>query len=72
VVIGRVEVKGSAQFAVIVAGLDENQAAVNADAQVGSVIVSGDWIASSLASGVLPGLGGGFGDANDIKAAGPG
>jgi hypothetical protein len=62
-VLGRVE---SAQ---ILAGVDLNGLAENADAQIGSVFVGGDWIASSIAAGASPGDDGYFGTGDDVKFA---
>src|SRR5439155_13446434 len=42
---------------------------VNPNAQIGSVTVRGDWIASSIVAGVNDG-GDGFGNANDVKVGG--
>src|SRR5258708_25997463 len=38
---------------------------VNADAQIGAVVVGGDWIASNLVAGIDPGLDGKFGTLDD-------
>lgn len=46
--------------------------AVNADAQIGSVFVGGDWRASDLIAGLAPGADGFFGDATDVKISGTG
>jgi hypothetical protein len=45
---------------------------INADAQIGCVTVGGDWIASSIAAGSVPGLDGVFGTADDAKMTGAG
>ena len=47
---------------------------MNADAQIGTVRVGGDWIASSIAAGAAAGDDGlfGNGDAHEGKMAGPG
>jgi hypothetical protein len=43
---------------------------VNGEAQIGKVFVGGDWIASNLATGVLPGADGLFGTADDTEIPG--
>jgi hypothetical protein len=72
--IGKLTIKGNVKLAQIRAGFDLYGAAVNADAQIGTVRVGGDWEASSLAAGAMPGGDGfyGDGDANEGKMAGPG
>jgi len=72
VAIGRLEVRGRAEFAQVLAGYDGSGNSVNADAQVGAVTVGGDWVASSLAAGATPGPNGFFGDGDDAKIAGAG
>jgi hypothetical protein len=49
--IGRITVGGRVEYANVLAGYDNNLAAVNGDAQIGAVTVGGDWIASSLVAG---------------------
>src|SRR5262249_20112187 len=44
---------------------------LDADAQIGSVTVGGDWIASSIAAGVQPGPSG-FGSDTDVAITGSG
>ena len=69
--IGKLTVKGRVEFAQILAGYDTNGVPVNADAQIGPVIVVGDWIASSLVAGAIGlGIDGMFGDADDAAIAG--
>jgi hypothetical protein len=68
--IGTLTVNGKAEFAQILAGYDRTGAAKNADAQIGTVTIMGDWIASSIAAGASAGAGGFFGDANDAKISG--
>jgi hypothetical protein len=70
--IGRLTVRGRVEFAHILAGFNVAGVGVNADAQIGVVVVRGDWVASSLVAGVSPGAGGHFGDLNDSKLAGAG
>lgn len=64
VAIKSVKIGGSVSYTAIFAGYDDTFTAVNPDAQIGSVRVGGDWIASSLAAGVKPGVGG-FGTPGD-------
>ena len=59
-------VKGSVRFANVLAGY-AGAVGINADAQIGAVLVGGDWIASSLVAGVVDTLGNGFGNADDAK-----
>lgn len=63
-----ISVTGNVEFTDIAGGYIIGTAS-NADAQIGSVTVGGDWIASNLVAGVLP-VTGGFGTADDIKIAG--
>lgn len=58
VAIGSLRVFGRVEFAKILAGVgpyDSYGVPTNADAQIGSVSVGLDWIASSIAAGVVPG-----------------
>jgi hypothetical protein len=66
VAIKSVTVNGRVEFARILAGYTFDLSPVNADAQIGSVTVGGDWIASSIAAGVVDG-GNGFGNSLDAK-----
>ena len=69
--IGTLTVNGKAEFAQILAGYDRTGAAKNADAQIGTITIMGDWIASSIAAGTSPGAGGFYGDAaTDAKMSG--
>jgi hypothetical protein len=72
VAIGKITITGRVEFAQILAGFDLNFAAVNADAQIGPVSVAGDWIASSIAAGVVAGGDHFFGDGDDSKMSGAG
>jgi hypothetical protein len=73
-----IQVQGSAFNAKILAGYSPDTqpsylgTAVNADAQIGSVTIGGDWVASDLIAGIAPGADGFFGDATDAKLAGVG
>jgi hypothetical protein len=57
-------VGGRVEFARILAGYNVELAGMNGNAQIGAVIVGGNWVASSIAAGVLP-VNGLFGDADD-------
>jgi hypothetical protein len=81
--IGKMIVGGRVELAQVYAGYDRDLTPVNPDAQVGSIIVGGDWVASSMIAGTVN-LGaddapGGtdanadninFGDAHDQKIGG--
>jgi hypothetical protein len=69
VVLGSLTVKGSVISTRIVAGITDQFVPVNADAQIGAVIVGGDWIGSSLTAGVNP-VNTFFGDGDDTLATG--
>jgi hypothetical protein len=70
VAIGTLHVGGRVEAAQILAGYDIDLSPRNADAQIGSLTVGGDWIASSAAAGANPGPDG-FGS-GDAKISGPG
>lgn len=70
VAIGRLNVLGRVEYARIVAGWTPQSVVQNADAQIGTVIVGGDWIASNLAAGAVPGIDGYFGNNDDQKISG--
>jgi len=70
VAIGSVTIKGDADQALILAGVDYNQNPLNADAQIGTVTIGGDWIMSSVAAGVTP-VAPGFYGFLDAKMSGP-
>jgi hypothetical protein len=53
VVIGKVHIGGRVEFAQIFAGYDSGLGPQNADAQIGSIVVGGDWIASSVVAGAV-------------------
>jgi hypothetical protein len=65
VVIKSLTVNGSVEYANILAGYDTGGMGVNADAQIGAVVVGGDWIASNLIAGSDPGGDGKFGTFDD-------
>src|SRR5262249_44784716 len=70
-----VTVKGRVEHGLILAGVDPitpyAYQPVDADAQIGSVTVGGDWIASSIAAGAVAGAAG-FGSPDDTKMSGQG
>jgi hypothetical protein len=73
VAIGRLTVLGRAEYARILAGVDDDfWVRSDSDAQVGPVSIGGDWVASSLAAGVAAGADGLFGTADDAKLVGSG
>lgn len=74
VAIGAVIVKGRVEYGLIEAGISPLNAGAyqpDADAQIGSVTVGGDWVASSIAAGAVAGAGG-FGTPQDTKLSGTG
>jgi len=70
IAIGTLRVRGRVEFGLILAGVTSDGTPTNADAQIGSVVVAGDWIASSMAAGAMAGNGGYFGDGNDFRMTG--
>jgi hypothetical protein len=70
VAIQSVTVKGSVQFTNILGGYDVNGNPVNGSAQIGDVLVDGDWMASNIAAGVMAGPDGFFGTADDTRIPG--
>ncbi len=72
VAFGSITIGGAVRFASILAGFDTTAdvalAAVNPDAQIGAVIVGGDWVASDLAAGAA--WNEDFGNGRDKKAPG--
>lgn len=67
--IGKITIGGNVERAQILAGYS-HLTPVNGNAQIGSVIVRGDWIASNLVAGVQDGGAPGFGDTGDTIIAG--
>jgi hypothetical protein len=59
-------VSHNVEFALVAAGYSQLLRGVNADAQIGAVLVSGDWKASTLIAGLDPKTGG-FGNGDDAK-----
>lgn len=75
VAINRITIGGRVEMAQILAGYTGSGIgifAANADAQIGTVTVGGDWIASTLVAGVEDGPNNIFGDADDVKIPDPG
>jgi hypothetical protein len=71
--IGKVTIDGRGENARILAGYEMfDLIPLNADAQIGSVTIGGDWIGSSIAAGVVAGGDSLFGTADDAKISGPG
>jgi hypothetical protein len=72
--IGSVIVRGHVEHGLIAAGVDPVTTLayqpVDADAQIGSVVVGGDWIASSIVAGAVAGTNGFFGDGDDTGMVG--
>lgn len=69
IAIGTLKVLGRVERALIHAGATDSIGA-NADAQIGTVTVGGDWIASSLVAGAQAGTDGHFGTTDDLKLGG--
>lgn len=68
IAIGKITVKGRVERANILAGFTKTDIPVNPDAQIGTVTIGGDWIASNLVAGVHNNDGF-FGDSNDFAIA---
>src|SRR6185369_1303739 len=66
------KVRGSVEFARVLAGYDSTGSGVNADASIGTLMVGGDWRASTVLSGVAAGIDTLEGTGDDAKLAGPG
>jgi len=65
------KVGGDFDHALILAGYGNNNAPVNGHAQIGAITIGGDWIASSVAAGLLPFTGAAlpanlFGNGDDV------
>jgi hypothetical protein len=67
VAIKSIRIGGRVELALILAGYYPALQPKNADAQIGTVIVGGDWIASKLIAGVEAGPNNVFGDSDDQK-----
>jgi hypothetical protein len=70
--IGFVRVRGRVELGQILAGYDRNGYEVHADASIGTVVIHGDFVASSISAGVGPGPNQKFGDLDDSKLGGLG
>lgn len=74
--IGKVTIGRRVENARILAGynpgLTSDPTPVNADAQIGSVTVGGDWVASSIVAGAVAGADNQFGSDDDFRISGPG
>jgi hypothetical protein len=68
--IGTVDISGNATYLKVLAGYDPAGNAVNADAQIGKVMVDGNWTAGSVVAGIADTDSDGFGDADDAAIAG--
>jgi hypothetical protein len=69
VAIKSIKILGRVEQTWILAGVNTGGAGLNGNAQIGTVSVGGDWIASNLVSGCTT-TDGTFGDANDAAIAG--
>jgi hypothetical protein len=67
--IDRLIINGDVENAHILAGYNKDGEAVNPDAQIGRIVVKGDWIRSSLVAGIADSTGDGFGQ-NDTVISG--
>jgi hypothetical protein len=67
--IGHIAVGGRVELTNILAGYNFSLSAINGDAQIGAVIVGGDWVASNLVAGAKNAASGNtkFGDGNDAS-----
>ncbi len=70
--VGKITVGHDVRFATILAGWKDRpptfaNEAIDADAQIGSVQVGGDWIASNLIAGTVAGADTKFGTVDDVK-----
>jgi hypothetical protein len=72
VAIRSVSIGGRIELGQILAGADETGTITNADAQIGTIAIGGDWVRSDASAGVLANGEGGFGTADDTLAAGGG
>jgi hypothetical protein len=71
--LGKLFVGGSVSHSLIGTGLDDSGAALNPDAQIGSVQVNRNWVRSNLVAGVSSGPDSLYGTSNDLVATpGPG
>ena len=68
--IARITIVGTISGSEILAGFDRFGNATNGNAQIGTVIVGGDWAGTSMAAGVEDTDADGFGDEDDAAVAG--
>ena len=68
--LAKLNVHGLVSESSILAGYDLSGAAANPDAQIGTVTVKGNWVASNLVAGATGGGDPGFGNPLDAKAPG--
>ncbi len=68
IAIGKITVKGRVERVNVLAGFTKADVPVNPDAQIGTVTIGGDWIASNLIAGVHN-SDGFFGDSNEFAIA---
>ena len=65
-----IKVGGSVEWLQLIAGVNENLVASNGDAQIGSVDIGGDWIASRASAGTGAGIDGIYGTMDDTFLGG--
>src|SRR5262249_37927341 len=70
VAIRSLRVSGRGERAQVLAGYDMDNDPLNGAAKIGAIRVAGDWIASSVAAGVVDVNGDGFGNGDDAKIPG--
>ena len=63
--IGSIAIGGSAEHASILGGFDATLSPTNADAQIGRIVIGGDFIASNIVAGIAPDIDGNFGTTDD-------
>ena len=63
--LGRVRVFGDVMFAQVMAGYRPSAGAINGDAQIGRIVVDGNWVASTAVAGATAGPDGLFGTVDD-------
>ena len=72
IAIAKLTVNGRVEFGRIWAGVNSSETPENADAQIGSVVIGGDWISSDMVAGAVAGVDGFYGTADDAKISGVG
>jgi hypothetical protein len=68
--IGKLSVLGRVEFGQILGGVNDAGVALNADAQIGPVSIGGDWIASTLETGMTSGADLIYGTPDDLPLGG--